>query len=301
MKKIFIISLAASILVPACADKEEEDPTKDLIGYWVLASETWTEQVNGTIVDSGSDTYSTDDPYAFDEMIRFTADSIYSCENDVMSSEYFCENEGSYTIDGDNLLITEGGEDEIIPFSISGDKLNISFDETYTDGDSTYTYHSELEFLRYTAGFPPAEWTTALPNDSYEPDDSPATATAITVGANAQDHVLYPDDKDWFSFPAQAGTAYIIETTGNIDTWLTLNSTDGSTFLADDDDSGANINARIGWTCTTAGTYFFEVRGFDTAEAGIYSVSVVTGTSASASHKTSRKAAKTVHHTFIRR
>lgn len=166
---------------------------------------------------------------------------------------------------------------------------------------TTYTYESVSEILRYTASFPPVQWTTALPNDDYEPDSTYTTATAITVGATAQDHVLYPDDRDWFSFLAQAGTAYVIETTGNLDTYLTLYDTDGGTFLADDDDGGNELNALIIWTCTTAGAYFFEVRGFDAEEAGIYSVSVVTGTSASASHKTSRKAAKKERHTFIRR
>ena len=166
---------------------------------------------------------------------------------------------------------------------------------------TTYTYQSVSEFLRYTASFPPVEWTTALPNDDYEPDSTYTTATAITVGATAQDHVLYPDDRDWFSFPAQVGTAYAIETTGNLDTYLTLYGADVSTFLADDDDGGNELNALIIWHWTTAGAYFFEVRGYDAEESGIYAVSVVTGTSASASHKPISKAAKKGRHTFIRR
>ena len=149
--------------------------------------------------------------------------------------------------------------------------------------DTTYTFREQGILVRYTGEFPPQEWLTPLPNDDYEPDDTPSTATAITVGTAAQRHVLVPDDVDWFSFAAQAGTTYTIETTGIVDTYMYLYGTNGSTLLESDNDDGSYPNARIDRAFSTSGTYYFKVLCDDVAEyAGIYHVSVVTGSGAHA-------------------
>jgi hypothetical protein len=112
-------------------------------------------------------------------------------------------------------------------------------------------------------------------NDAYEPDSTSALAKPITVGAAAQSHSLTAGDRDWLSFSATAGTTYTIQTFGSTDTYLNLFSTDGTTLLTSDDDSGTGpgLNAKIVWTCTTSGTYYFEVTS-SFGGIGNYTVSV---------------------------
>lgn len=56
--------------------------------------------------------------------------------------------------------------------------------------------------------------------DAQEPNDTPSTATVLTVGSAYQENTFYkggsvpPGDEDWFRFSASAGTYYDIEVNG---------------------------------------------------------------------------------------
>ena len=111
-------------------------------------------------------------------------------------------------------------------------------------------------------------------SDSYEPDSTFSLARTISAGAPAQDHTLTSGDKDWFSFSATAGTSYTIETFGSTDTYMNLFSTNGTTLISsNDDENGSNTNAKITWSCTAGGTYYFEITGSYGA-VGNYTVSL---------------------------
>ena len=110
------------------------------------------------------------------------------------------------------------------------------------------------------------------------------------------------DDKDSFSFNAQAGQTYHIrcesrgtesipadgsglpelyEVTGYTDPVLTLFDSNGNNILATDDDSGIDSGAYIEWTAETSGTYYIQTEPFQNSlknfEPGNYSVSLTEG------------------------
>jgi hypothetical protein len=127
--------------------------------------------------------------------------------------------------------------------------------------DTVYGFSNYFQIMNSSVG------------DSYEPDSSSTLAKPVIVGTTAQDHTLTSGDKDWLSFGATSGTSYTMETSGNLDTYMNLFSTDGATLISSDDDGGTGYNAKIIWTCTTTGTYYFEVIGIS-GSVGNYAVSV---------------------------
>ena len=111
-----------------------------------------------------------------------------------------------------------------------------------------------------------------------EPNDSPAQAFALTIGAISSSD-LSAGDHDWYKFTTQ-GTIYSIETISSLDTYLTLYDTDGTTVLAEVDDRPDDLDSLIIWEITTPGTYYIEVEGYDDTEVGPYDilVDIQTGT-----------------------
>ncbi|MBI4318450.1 MAG: pre-peptidase C-terminal domain-containing protein [Chloroflexi bacterium] len=114
--------------------------------------------------------------------------------------------------------------------------------------------------------------SAGTPSDSYEPDNAVSQARPIAVDGAAQTHNFHvAGDNDWVSFTASAGTSYVIETLnlGNrSDTYIYLYSTNGTTLLASDDDSGGGLASRINWTAPSSGIYFVRVRHYSGAAYG---------------------------------
>lgn len=116
--------------------------------------------------------------------------------------------------------------------------------------------------------------------DIYENDNVAARATTITTDGIWQHHTIYPaDDDDWVKFDAEAGVGYIIETAALIDgcdTFIFLYDADAVTKIAQDDESGHEINASlIEFNCQKSGTYYVYIRDFwDKTGTGSYSISV---------------------------
>lgn len=102
--------------------------------------------------------------------------------------------------------------------------------------------------------------------DEYEPDDTPETATQITTDGTAQSHTHhYNDTGDWLRFSLPAGATVRVETFnlgGNADPLIELYDSSHSTKLAEDDDSGVDLAARLTYTVGAAGTYYARVRPY---------------------------------------
>ena len=111
-------------------------------------------------------------------------------------------------------------------------------------------------------------------SDRYEPDDTWQQATAIGTDDISQCHILARGEKDYYSFVANAGFTYVIQTRGEVDTKLTLYSTDGTSVLKTDDDGGSGRNALITFVPEKSGTYYFAVYGYDNSKYGIYTIAV---------------------------
>jgi beta propeller repeat protein len=103
--------------------------------------------------------------------------------------------------------------------------------------------------------------------DSYEPDDTYAQASTITVDGASQSHNFHvAGDNDWVKFSATLGTIYVIETFNlgsNCDTYMYLYDTDGTTLITYDDDSGEGLASRITWTAPADGTYYICIRHYN--------------------------------------
>lgn len=88
---------------------------------------------------------------------------------------------------------------------------------------------------------------------------NPADASTLT----SQTHnFAVPGDVDWAKFVAQAGQTYHIYTDNlgaNTDTVLSLYDQNGTTLLAQNDDSGETIASSIDWTAPSSGTYYIKV------------------------------------------
>ena len=99
--------------------------------------------------------------------------------------------------------------------------------------------------------------------DSYEPDDTPATASSIPVDGTLQSHDFDPvGEEDWLTFSATVDKYYVIGThnlAGGADTYLYLYDTDGTTVLDSDDDGGEeSLASTIAWIATGTGNYYVK-------------------------------------------
>jgi hypothetical protein len=113
---------------------------------------------------------------------------------------------------------------------------------------------------------------------SHEPNNSSGNASPFDVGYEAsQQHAIFPaGDVDWISFSVQAGSYYVVETysvagygmngQGDVDTYLYLYDTDGSTVLFEDDDGGQGKGfSKIAFQPAEDGTYYIRVVDYNTA------------------------------------
>lgn len=99
-----------------------------------------------------------------------------------------------------------------------------------------------------------------------EPNDSPGTARAVTLGGTGDGVICPTADSDYWSFTAPAGTILDLD----VDAWdlgspldanLTLLAGDGVTVLAFNDNRGGP-DPRIEFTVPSTGTYYAVVRTY---------------------------------------
>lgn len=117
--------------------------------------------------------------------------------------------------------------------------------------------------------------TVTAPLDDY--GNSPATASAITVGSTINGSIETGGDQDWFKFQAVAGKKYTISTSlvGLADSVLAIYGPNGTTRLAYNDDASASTRAsKIVWTAPISGTYYIKTNAYSVTQTGAYKLSV---------------------------
>ncbi|MCX6043639.1 MAG: pre-peptidase C-terminal domain-containing protein [Chloroflexi bacterium] len=121
-------------------------------------------------------------------------------------------------------------------------------------------------------------------SDNAEPNNRQADAKALTVeGTPLQNNACASDDEDWFSFNATANTSYIIDANAkgpDGDTVLFLYDA-GRNLLTNNDDHTPGIDSQIIYNVTAAGTYFVNVKMYNSTKIGSgteYEISVRAGT-----------------------
>jgi hypothetical protein len=99
--------------------------------------------------------------------------------------------------------------------------------------------------------------------DPFEPDNTAASAKAITLGTPTSHNFHVAGDQDWTKFSAQHDVAYRIITSNlgaNADTYVYVYGTDGTTLLGSNDDYGGSLASEIDWIAASTGTYYVMVK-----------------------------------------
>jgi hypothetical protein len=173
----------------------------------------------------------------------------------------------------------------------------------YDSHISLYNIDGETR-LMFKEGFGPTrmEWTAPASGDYFvmmrsrvstqagtytltiagEPDDHAGdanNATAVPIGTSVANTVTLAgdleraDDRDWFSFTAQAGWVYrIAADLGSLsDSHISLYNIDGETRLMFKEGFGPT---RMEWTAPASGTYFVMMRSRVSTQAGTYTLTI---------------------------
>ncbi|MFZ5648477.1 MAG: S-layer homology domain-containing protein, partial [Bacillota bacterium] len=168
--------------------------------------------------------------------------------------------------DGINYAALTAGDS----VSITSGQLVITFENPLVSASNRIRVNADT--LRDAAGNVKSDITvTGAIDASYEPDDTFAQATLISTDGTAQRHRIDPaTDQDWIKFIAQAGQSYRIRTSNlfppeinnavtDMNTWIYLYDTDGTTKLKDNDDSDIDLGesaplwSLIDWTAPATG------------------------------------------------
>ncbi len=107
--------------------------------------------------------------------------------------------------------------------------------------------------------------------DEWEPDDTAAEASPIEVGEVQRHNLHVEGDRDWVYFQAEAGRAYVIETSSlghEMDTVVYLFDEEGNELASDDDGGDEFLASRLWWVAREGGGLSVMVRGFAETEAG---------------------------------
>jgi hypothetical protein len=109
--------------------------------------------------------------------------------------------------------------------------------------------------------------------DSFEPDsfDNPVPYE-IGIDENVQimNRTLHNADEDFFLLIPESDGRLIMETTGEVDTYMEFYNADTREKLDDDDDSGSRLNARIRYNVQAGKRYIAKVRGCSRSDTGSY-------------------------------
>ena len=117
------------------------------------------------------------------------------------------------------------------------------------------------------AAFPDSD---AGDDDGDDHGDSRETATEVAIPSSTAGSLETSGDSDYFRIVLQQAATLELRTTSNLDTYGVLYRVNGS-LITENDDGGTANNFRITHNLG-AGTYFLEVRGYDSTDTGEYSL-----------------------------
>ena len=108
-------------------------------------------------------------------------------------------------------------------------------------------------------------------SDTFENDNTYATASLFTIGNNQTHNFSFPGDNDWIKFNAQAGKIYRLTTSAlgvSADTYLYLYDVNGTTLISSNDDSNGSLASRIEWTAPANGIYYILIKHWNPSVGG---------------------------------
>lgn len=184
--------------------------------------------------------------------------------------------------DKEKVYRTYGGP----PNNWSRQQVDVNLFQKYTENQTQFTEFDRQSIMLYpiqkdlTDGVFEVGWNTALSEHDKEfigrmyPKDE-KTAVDLTVGADPfQTDIGAHGEEDHYCFQVSAGGNYTVETTGRTDVVMGLfGPNDATKQIAQDDDSGTGLNARITQTLAP-GEYTVRVRHFRPRGTGKYGIAV---------------------------
>jgi hypothetical protein len=115
---------------------------------------------------------------------------------------------------------------------------------------------------------------SSIAPDAWEPDsmENPlAVEAAAGEGGPVINRTIHvKDDDDFFLLTPDKDGALVMETTGNMDTYMELYEAGSSGRLSGNDDSGSGNNARIRYQTRAGGRYIARVRSYEHDSTGSY-------------------------------
>jgi hypothetical protein len=262
------VILCSALSLQACLTNDKDDAAPDSPdGAWILAYSESSWYLDDAW---GQDTVDMDTHEEYSMRLRILRGDTIIYAQYLMDGKHFDTLE-FVTLDDSSHLIDDR---DTVRWSFSKGRLVLEFRQPRLGRVWTVVNH----LIPYTGEFPPSSWSAALPADALEPDDTPALALNVTVGATPQLRTLHVKDLDWMRFTAVAGVTYVLETFGNTDTFLEIYGPSTELMFAGDDDAGNGYNARLVWTASESGTAYFKVRRYGDYSVGPYRVSVRTQT-----------------------
>jgi hypothetical protein len=143
-------------------------------------------------------------------------------------------------------------------------------------------FHFDMVDFYYRSGY--LGWfvdnvslTTTAPDLSCAestPNNTPASATAISIGGSQSGVICNGGDLDYYSFSASAGQRLIASTNAAslgsaLDSVLSLLDTDGKSALVENDDASAETqDSLVNYTIQRSGTYYLRVSAWDHPSGG---------------------------------
>ncbi len=236
--------------------------------------------------------------YAMDadgsDVVRLTNNSAHdllmSWSPDGRRVVFLSNRAGNYEIytmnpDGSGVVrLTNNSANEWYP-SWSPDGRRIAFSSNRSGNWEIYAMNSDGSGVARLAANSGRDWDPSwgagVPDAAPAPDagddhgDDRASATAMNAGSAVSGDIETSRDHDFFSFRAQSGAEYTIETRvrSELDTVIELHSGQGAS-LAQDDDGGPGYGSKIVWTAPSSGTYYVNVYGYGGASVGGYDLSL---------------------------
>ncbi len=137
---------------------------------------------------------------------------------------------------------------------------------TYYYGGCVLTVPSETNTSNNCSTGVAVTVTLPIAQDSYEPDNSSASAKSITNGSSQTHSIHVPTDEDWLTITLpEAAENIVIETNGasGDDTRLWLYDSGLQELASNDDISPGITHSRITQASLPAGTYYIKVDEFN--------------------------------------
>jgi len=112
-----------------------------------------------------------------------------------------------------------------------------------------------------------------IPLDEYEPDgwDNPVP---FEIGSDAyiapMSRTIHENDEDFFLLLPNRDGRLVMETIGDLDTYIEFHEAGNRRLLAEDDDSGQGNNARVVYNAESGKRYIVKVKGYSSENTGSY-------------------------------